>query len=485
MTSIVVPIVPVSETGSETGGPAGARACPSERTAIPLTPTSGPRYTSYPTADRFDDRIDASALRRALRARRDDPRRAGAPLSLYVHVPFCQSVCYYCACNKVVTKQYGKATEYLSFFEREVDLLVAELGPGAPVGQLHLGGGTPTYLDDDDLRGLLGLLRSRFALRPDAEMSIEVDPRTVDAGRLALLAELGFNRLSFGVQDFDPLVQKAVHRIQSAEQVFALVRSARELGFRSINVDLIHGLPMQTEASFARTIDSVIALRPDRVAVYAYAHLPTRFKPQRRIDAADLPSPQARMTMHRRTIESLTDAGYVYIGMDHFALPDDGLSVARRERSLHRNFQGYSTQADCDLIAIGVSGISKIGDTFSQNARGLDEYYRMIDEGRLPVVRGWTLTDDDRLRRDLIMALMCQGRVDRAAMAREHRIDFDAYFADELRDLAPFAEQGLARIDDDAIVVTDAGWYVVRAIAMVFDAYLRRSGDLSRFSRIL
>jgi len=444
----------------------------------------GPRYTSYPTADRFVEAFGADDYAQALRQRGVAGPRA-MPMSLYVHIPFCHSLCYYCACNKIITRHPERAREYLQYLSREIALQTDRLGRGAPVSQLHLGGGTPTFLDDAGLAALMAMLRSAFALAPDGEYAIEVDPRTVDAQRLATLRALGFNRLSFGVQDFEPAVQKAVHRVQPAAQVFDLVGEARRLGFASINVDLIYGLPRQSAESFDRTLAQIGRLRPDRIALYAYAHLPERFKPQRRIAADELPDAAAKVEMLARSIRALTAAGYVYIGMDHFALPGDPLAVARRQGRLHRNFQGYSTQPDCDLIALGVSAIGRVGATYSQNAKTLEEYYDLLAQGRLPVVRGLALSRDDVLRRAVIMALMCQGRVDFEAVGLAHLVDFRRSFAAELEALQPLQAQGLVRVDERAIEVTPEGWFFVRAIAMVFDRYLQADRNRTRFSRII
>ena len=362
---------------------------------------------------------------------------------------------------------------------------MAQLGRGALVSQLHLGGGTPTFLDDASLERLMDIVRSAFVLAPDGEYSIEIDPRTIDEGRLEKLAAMGFNRLSFGVQDFDPAVQKAVHRIQPAAQVFDLMAAARRIGFASVNVDLIYGLPNQTAASFDRTLVQICELRPDRIALYAYAHLPERFKPQRRIEAAELPDAATKVDMLSRSIAALTAAGYVYIGMDHFALPTDALAIAKRQGRLHRNFQGYSTQPDCDLVALGVSAIGRVGATYSQNAKTLEEYYDLLDQGRLPVVRGLALSRDDVLRRSVIMALMCQGQVNFESIALAHLIDFRRHFAAELEALEPLAAQGLVTIGDHEIEVTPTGWFFVRAIAMVFDRYLQADRNRTRFSRII
>jgi oxygen-independent coproporphyrinogen-3 oxidase len=444
----------------------------------------GPRYTSYPTADRFVEAFGAEDYIRALEQRRSGVAMA-MPLSLYVHIPFCESLCYYCACNKIITKHHSRAEEYLRYLSREIDLHTAHVGVGQSVSQLHLGGGSPTFLSDAELRELMAMLRRSFTLAPGGEYSIEIDPRTVDAERLATLAELGFNRLSFGVQDFDPAVQKAVHRIQPAEQVFALMASARRLGFESINVDLIYGLPMQTPESFDRTLAQVVELKPDRIALYAYAHLPERFKPQRRIITVELPNGASKVSMLSRSLSAFLDAGYVYVGMDHFALPDDALAVAKRQGRLHRNFQGYSTQPDCDLIALGVSSIGRVGPTYSQNAKTLAEYYDLLDQGRLPVVRGLAVSRDDLVRRAVIMALMCQGQLQFESIDLAYLVDFKTYFAKELEALSDLAGQGLVELSDTGIEVTADGWFFVRAIAMVFDRYLQTDRTRAKFSKII
>lgn len=443
----------------------------------------GPRYTSYPTADRFVEAFRESEYIQALEQRRESAQ--ATPLSLYVHVPFCESVCYYCACNKVITKHHNKAAEYLRYLEREMELQVAHFGSGRQVSQLHLGGGTPTFLSDDEIAQLMAAIRRHFVLVPGGEYSIEIDPRTVTEQRLQTLSRLGFNRLSFGVQDFDAAVQKAVHRVQPAEQVFRLVEVAREIGFESVNIDLIYGLPLQTPSSFAQTLATVCELRPDRIALYAYAHLPERFKPQRRIHAIDLPSGGSKLNMLSMSLQSLQEAGYVYVGMDHFALPEDALAVAKRQGRLHRNFQGYSTQPDCDLIALGVSSIGRIGSTYSQNAKTLEEYYDAIDQGHLPIVRGLALSRDDLLRRSVIMAVMCQGELICESIELGHLINFKSYFARELELLGDLATQGLLELDAHGLRVTPNGWYLVRAIAMVFDKYLQSDKDRARFSKII
>ncbi len=446
---------------------------------------AGPRYTSYPTADRFVEAFGEADYLQALEQRRDGLGTKAYPLSLYVHIPFCESLCYYCACNKIITKHHERGAEYLRYLEREVDLNIAHLGQGQVVSQLHLGGGSPTFLSDAELAQLMTMLRRNFQFATGGEYSVEIDPRTVTRERLAVLAEQGFNRLSFGVQDFEPAVQKAVHRIQPAEQVFDLVAAARELGFESINADLIYGLPMQTPETFERTLEKITKLRPDRIALYAYAHLPERFKPQRRIHAQDLPPAASKLVMLSSAMRVLMAAGYVYVGMDHFALPTDALAVAKRQGRLHRNFQGYSTQPDCDLIALGVSSIGRVGPTFSQNVKTLDEYYDLLNQGRLPVARGMALSRDDLVRRTVIMALMCQGSVLFESVELSHLVDFKHYFAPEMETMTSMQEQGLLTIDDSGIHVTELGWFFVRGVAMVFDKYLQTDKNRARFSKII
>ncbi|BAO80714.1 coproporphyrinogen III oxidase and related Fe-S oxidoreductase [Serpentinimonas raichei] len=444
----------------------------------------GPRYTSYPTADRFVEAFGEADYALALQQRRSGGSLA-LPLSIYVHIPFCESLCYYCACNKVITKHHSKSAEYLRYLTRELEMQAQHLGQGHAVSQMHLGGGTPTFMNDEELADLMAMVQRHFTLVPGGEYSIEVDPRTVTPQRLEHLHRLGFNRLSFGVQDFDPTVQKAVHRIQPAEQVFELVAAARRIGFESVNVDLIYGLPQQTPESFRHTLERVRELRPDRIALYAYAHLPARFKPQRRIVTAELPPAADKLAMLSISLDVFNQAGYVYVGMDHFALPDDALAVAKRQGRLHRNFQGYSTQPDCDLIALGVSAIGRIGATYSQNAKTLEEYYDSLNQGRLPIVRGLALNRDDLLRRAVIMALMCQGRLDFESVGLAHLIDFRSYFARELERLHEFEAMGLLRLSPGSIEISDSGWYLVRAIAMVFDKYLQLDRDRARFSKII
>ena len=446
---------------------------------------SGPRYTSYPTADRFVEAFTAEDYSQALTLRRQGGAVSAMPLSLYIHIPFCESLCYYCACNKIITKHHDRAAAYLRYLSREVDLHTAQMGLGQTITQLHLGGGTPTFLTDDELRELMAMLRRNFTFATNGEYAIEVDPRTMDASRLDTLAELGFNRLSLGVQDFDPAVQKSVHRVQPAEQVFALLAAARARGFNSINIDLIYGLPLQSPESFDRTLVLVNELKPERIALYAYAHLPERFKPQRRINTVELPSSVAKVAMLSRSMSALMSAGYVYVGMDHFALPTDSLAIAKRQGRLHRNFQGYSTQPDCDLLGLGVSSIGRIGATYSQNAKTLEAYYDHLDQGRFPVERGLALSRDDLVRRAVIMAVMCQGHVAFESIELAFLMDFKQYFSQELIALQKLAEQGLVAVDDAGIHVTDMGWFFVRAVAMVFDRYLQTDRTRAKFSKII
>jgi oxygen-independent coproporphyrinogen-3 oxidase len=444
---------------------------------------SGPRYTSYPTADRFVEAFTEEPYKQVL-----TQRRVGGlalPLSIYIHIPFCESLCFFCACNKIVTKHHERSEEYLKYLAKEIELHIAQLGGKPTISQLHLGGGSPTFFSDVELTELMTLLRRNFVLPPEGEFSIEVDPRTVNESRLRYLKVLGFNRISFGVQDFDPEVQKAVHRIQPTEQVFALVKAAREYQYESINVDLIYGLPKQTPESFNRTLEKIVELKPNRIALYAYAHLPERFKPQRRILAADLPEAQAKISMLSNAIQTLLNAGYVYVGMDHFALPDDALAIAKRQGRLHRNFQGYSTQPDCDLISLGVSAIGRIGATYSQNAKTLEEYYDHLDQGRFPVVRGLALSHDDLVRRAVIMAIMCQGALQFESIELAFMIDFKSYFANELEALSTLEKEDLVTVDESGIQVSEKGWFFVRAVAMVFDRYLQSDRNRARFSKII
>jgi oxygen-independent coproporphyrinogen III oxidase len=445
---------------------------------------NGPRYTSYPTADRFVEAFNAEAYKLWL-----GKRNIGAisrQLSLYFHIPFCSTICYYCACNKIITKDHGRSAKYLKYLGKELALQSSYLeGGDHEVVQLHWGGGTPTFLSHDEMRQLMAETRRHFKLIEDGEYSIEVDPRKVDRATVELLGELGFNRMSVGVQDFDERVQQAVNRIQSEEETFGVIEAARANGFKSISVDLIYGLPRQTVMGFNRTLDRVIAVSPDRLSIYNYAHLPSLFKPQRRILEADMPSADTRLQILALAIRKLTEAGYVYIGMDHFAKPNDELAVAQRQGRLHRNFQGYSTHSDCDLLAFGISSIGKVGPTYSQNVKTLDEYYDRLDNNILPVYRGIELNADDILRRSIIQALMCHFELSLESIEIAHLIDFKSYFAAELEDLRELERSGLVHIDDKWISVLPAGRMLVRAISMVFDKYLRADRQRTRYSKVI
>jgi len=444
---------------------------------------SGPRYTSYPTADRFHEAFGPADYVQALITRRET--RPHDPLSLYVHVPFCNTLCFYCACNKVITKDHGRSAKYIRYVAREIDIVSSILESDAPVAQLHLGGGTPTFLARDEMSSLIGHLRGAFPFAPDAEVSIEVDPRKVDASTIAFLGSLGFNRISVGVQDFDPAVQKAVNRIQSEDETRTVIESARANGFVSVNTDLIYGLPKQTVAGFSTTLDRVIALSPDRIALYSYAHVPHLFKPQRRILLEELPPPADKLAILALAIEKLGAAGYVYIGMDHFAKPGDELARAQAGRKLHRNFQGYSTKPDCDLLAFGISAIGKVGRTYVQNVRTLDEYYDRLDARALPAFRGYLLTDDDLVRRDAISRLMCDFDLPIPEFEAQHGVVFHRAFAAELIALAPLAADGLVEVTPALIRVTERGRLLVRTVAMVFDRHLREARAAARYSRVI
>ena len=444
---------------------------------------NGPRYTSYPTADRFAADFDAAAY--ADWAGRRSIGGAERPLALYVHLPFCRDVCFYCACNKIVTRNAGKAAQYLEYLAREIDMQAALFSGDRRITQMHWGGGTPTYHDLEDLRALFLRLEERFDFSPRGEYSIEADPRTVDAAAVHALHEMGFNRVSFGVQDFDPRVQVAVHRLQSEQETCGVIEAARQEGFESVNVDLIYGLPKQTLLSFDDTMARILKLKPDRVAVYNYAHLPHVFKPQRRIGDGDLPSPETRLELLGLAIHQMEAAGYVHLGMDHFALPGDALAVAQRQGRMHRNFQGYSAIADADLVGLGVSAIGAIGPTYSQNHRALEDYYQALDGGRLPVMRGVLLSPDDLLRRSVIQALMCNFALSKQALEVAYLIDFDSYFSVELAELREFEDLGLVTLKDDWLGVTAKGRFLIRSICMVFDRYLRQGRDSPRYSRVV
>jgi oxygen-independent coproporphyrinogen-3 oxidase len=443
----------------------------------------GPRYTSYPTADRFHAGFTAASYVDALAAR--NQAAPAQPLSLYVHLPFCNTICYYCACNKIITANRGRSAKYVRYVGREIDIVSSLLEGNRDVQQLHWGGGTPTFLAHEEMAALMGMLRGAFAFNADSEVSIEVDPRKVEVATVAFLRELGFNRMSLGIQDFDPGVQKAVNRIQTEAETRTVIEAARAEGFGSINADLIYGLPRQTIAGFATTLDKVIDLAPDRIALYGYAHVPHLFKAQRQIVVHELPGADKKLAILETAIDKLTRAGYVYIGMDHFAKPGDELAVALREGKLHRNFQGYSTRPDCDLLAFGISAIGKVGATYVQNVKTLDKYYEALDERRLPVMRGIALEEDDLLRREVIQKLMCEFRLDYGALERAHGIRFGERFATELAALAPLAADGLVTLAPDGLEVTLRGRMLVRTVAMLFDRHLREARERATYSRVI
>ncbi len=446
----------------------------------------GPRYTSYPTAPHFHSAFGEAEYREHVRRSNAEPipRR----LSIYLHIPYCFQPCFYCGCNKVITHDRRKGDLYLLRLQREVELQGALFDRDRDAIQVHLGGGTPNFLDPGQIGQLMETLgrHFHFSARADRDFSIELDPRCIDAAGVARLADIGFNRASLGVQDFDPEVQRAVNRMQTVEETLAVVEGCRDAGFRSVNLDLIYGLPRQTEAGFARTLDIVIDARPDRLAVYGYAHLPDLFKAQRQLDATVLPPPEVKLRLLELAIEKLSAAGYRYIGMDHFALPEDDLSRAQDAGTLHRNFMGYTTHAESDLVGLGVSAISHIGDSFSQNPRDLPSWEAAIDAGRLAVCRGLTLSDDDVLRADVIQQLMCQGSIDVRAVESRYGIDFDEYFADAVEALQPLTADGLVERFAGRIVATSRGRLLLRIIAMCFDQYLQpSSGQPARYSKIV
>lgn len=443
----------------------------------------GPRYTSYPTALQFSEAFtSADYQHHAALSNEGSP-----PLSLYVHIPFCESLCYYCGCNKVVTRNKGRIKQYLHYLHREIEMQAELFGDDRVVEQLHFGGGTPTYLDDHQLRELMAKIRQHFNLATgeEREFSIEVDPRTVNDCTISLLAEEGFNRISLGIQDFDPAVQIAVNRLQTADDVTGIVQEAREYGFKSISFDLIYGLPHQTVASFNRTLDSAVAMRPERLAIYNYAHLPERFKGQRMIMDDDLPSPTTKLRILHHTIDRLSAADYCYIGMDHFAVASDDLVQAQRNGTLQRNFQGYSTHGDCDLIALGASAISHIGNTFAQNATSTSDYENSIGTKQLAIRRGIEVDDDDQMRALIIQELMCNDRFDIRQFERDHSVNFNDYFADELSRLEALHADELIVLEPNTIQITPKGRLLLRSIAMVFDRHLAAVSDDGRFSRAI
>jgi oxygen-independent coproporphyrinogen-3 oxidase len=445
---------------------------------------NGPRYTSYPTADRFHAQFGEADYLGALKR----CAVADKPLSLYIQIPFCPNICYYCGCNKIITKDHGRSAKYIKYLAKEMSMVVDAMGKKdkkIPVTQLHWGGGTPTFLSHQEMTELMQAIRQHFDLQEGGEYSIEIDPRRVTESDIQLLSQLGFNRISLGVQDFNLEVQQAVHRVQTFEETKAVLDWAKKYGFNSSSVDLIYGLPKQTPQTFRETVQSVIDMGPDRLSVYSYAHLPTVFKPQRRIFEADLPVAADKLTILSNTIDQLDDAGFVFIGMDHFAKPHNELAIAQQEGRLHRNFQGYSTQAECDLLAFGISSIGKVDDTYAQNVRTLDEYYAALDAHHLPTLRGLRLSQDDMLRRELIGELMCQFSLDTAKFASEHGIDFHSYFSREIPELADLQHAGLLEWQGETIVIPTKGRLLVRRVAMTFDKHLRDAQTEARYSKVV
>lgn len=444
---------------------------------------SGPRYTSYPTAIQFNNQLSDQQLIETAQATAETQ----SPLSLYLHIPFCTHVCYFCACNKIITRNKKRAAPYLETLFAEAEQLGKLYSNNRIVNQLHLGGGTPTFISDEQMQSLLEHLRQHFHLRDDnkGDYSIEIDPREADAKRVKNLAAMGFNRISLGVQDINHAVQEAVNRVQPIEMTEEIILSAREAGIKSINTDLIYGLPHQTIDSFDRTLDRIIELSPDRLSVFNYAHMPDRFRPQKHINEADLPNPQDKLIILENTINKLLDAGYVYIGMDHFAKPDDELAIAQREGHLHRNFQGYTTHSDCDLVAIGVSAISQIGDTYYQNEHEIAAYQNAVTDHQTAIKRGVILNQDDKIRRQVITELICHFQLDPKTIEHRFNIDFNDYFNQELETLTKFSHDGLVHWQQGILQVTPAGRLLIRRICMCFDAYIPKQQSERTYSRII
>lgn len=444
---------------------------------------AGPRYTSYPTAVQFAEQYTADSYKKFA----EKSNHSGKDLSLYFHIPFCDTVCFYCGCNKVVTKDRSKAAPYLERVYKEIEMQGKLFDASRKVNQLHWGGGTPTFISHDEMRQLMAVTRQHFNLHDDdsGEYSIEIDPREVSRDSIKLLRELGFNRMSLGVQDFNPAVQKAVNRIQSREETMAALTAARDENFKSISVDLIYGLPLQTVESFDQTLDELIEISPDRVSVFNYAHLPERFKPQRRINEDELPPASAKLEIFKHCMEKLTNAGYVYIGMDHFAKPADELTIAQKNGELYRNFQGYATHADCDLVGIGITSIGTIANSFAQNVRTMDEYYAKIDKGELAVFRGVEIDDDDLIRREVIMQLICHFSLNFTDIEKRFNINFKDYFANELERYKVMVEDGLITMNEHSIAVTSKGRLLIRNICMVFDRYIKPDEKTERFSKLI
>ncbi|MCM2526899.1 oxygen-independent coproporphyrinogen III oxidase [Shewanella algae] len=439
---------------------------------------SGPRYTSYPTALEFDDSFTEGDLLSAIAGSKSDK------LSLYIHIPFCAKLCYYCGCNKVITRHQHKADQYIEYLAAEI-VKRAPLFKHYTVTQMHWGGGTPTFLNPEQIIKLSSLLKSHFNFAEQGEYSIEVDPREIELSMLDALKEAGFNRISIGVQDFNKEVQVAVNREQDEDFIFALIKKAKEMGFVSTNVDLIYGLPHQTPETFAETIQRILDLSPDRLSVFNYAHLPARFAAQRKIKDEHLPSPQQKLDMLHQTIETLTGAGYQYIGMDHFAKPDDELAKLQREGRLHRNFQGYTTQEECDLLGLGVSSISQIGDCYAQNQKDIRPYYEAIDEQGHALWKGCKLNRDDEIRRAVIKQLICHFELDMTKMEQQLGIQFEEYFAEDLKLLQTFIDDKLVNIENRQISISPTGRLLIRNICICFDVYFREKARQQQFSRVI
>ncbi len=446
---------------------------------------TGPRYTSYPTALQFCNSFDADDYQRWVDDSNNDP--IPSPLSLYFHIPFCNTVCYYCGCSKIVTNDPGRASRYVELLKKEIRLQGKLFAVDRKVTQMHCGGGTPTFLQDDEIRDILNTARQVFHFAEDnhGEFSIEVDPRTVSLQRIDRLRGMGFNRISFGIQDFNEQVQKAVHRVQDFDQIMANISAARTSGFDSINLDLMYGLPLQTPDSFSATLNQTLRANPDRIAVYNYAHLPDMFKPQRRINAADLPSATQKLNILQLTIDKLQQAGYVYIGMDHFAKADDALVKAQNEGTLHRNFQGYSTHADCDIVAMGITAISSIGDNYAQNVKTIKDYQECLDQDRIPTYRGIELEPDDILRRQIINQLLCHFELDIAQLEAEWDFHFMEYFDNAMPALQQMQADGLLQLDEKKLAITAAGRLLARNVCMQFDRYLQERKSEEQYSRVI
>jgi len=446
--------------------------------------TFGPRYTSYPTAVQFTTDYDDEDYKNWVKYSNEDP--IPSPLSLYLHIPFCDTICYYCGCSKVITKDKTKAAPYIKLLKKEIELQGALFANDREVSQIHWGGGTPTFLSDEEINEIIECIRENFNVpaNDQVEFGIEVDPRTVDQQRLESLSKMGFNRISFGVQDFDPAVQDSVNRVRSTAEIKQHIKDTRRFGYKSINIDLMYGLPKQSVKSFTHTLDTVIELDPDRLAIYNYAHLPEMFKPQRRINEDELPSAEEKLNILQLCIDKLQDAGYVYIGMDHFAKKSDDLVKAQQEGSLHRNFQGYSTNADCDMIAMGITAISRIGDNYGQNVRTIEEYESYLNQNKIPVFRGIELEADDVLRREVINQLMCNNYLDIKKLEKRWKINFNSYFKSSLNNLQQMVDDGLLNISETKLTITTTGRLLARSICMQFDRYLQEKNS-NRFSRVI